>query len=201
VSQTRRSNGRLVLASASERRAALLRAAGYRFRISPASVAETLHPGETASRAAVRLARLKALEVARRLPSGHVLAADTLVAVGEAILGKPRDRADAARMLRLLSGRTHRVVTGVAVCRAGGSGLRWGRRVTHVRFRRLSREEIAWYVGTGEPLDKAGAYGIQGRAALLVEDVRGSYTNVVGLPMETVRVLLGLPAQGGPPRR
>ncbi len=169
--------------------------------IRPSSVDETLRPGETAERAALRLACLKALEVAKRLRSGRVLAADTLVAAGRSILGKPADVADAARMLELLSGRTHRVVTGVAVCRAGGAGLEAGRRVTRVTFRRITREEIAWYVRSGEPLDKAGAYGIQGRAALLVKGVRGSYTNVVGLPMELVRDLLGLPAQDGAARR
>jgi septum formation protein len=121
------------------------------------------------------------------------MAADTLVAVGSRVLGKPEDAAGAARMLRLLSGRTHRVVTAVAVCGPRGRGLRSGRCVTRVTFARLTRADIAWYVGSGEPMDKAGAYGIQGKASLLVERISGSYTNVVGLPMELVRRLLGRP--------
>lgn len=137
------------------------------------------------------------MAIAPHVRSGLVLAADTIVAIDGRLLGKPRDARDAGRMLRLLSGRTHRVVTGVAVCHAGGDRLRSGRRITRVSFRRLTPPEVAWYVASGEPMDKAGAYAIQGRASLFVEAVHGSYTNVVGLPMELVRRLLGLPAQDG----
>jgi septum formation protein len=182
-----------VLASASPRRAELLRAAGFRFRVIPSSNEEILRGSEPPGRAAERLAREKAREVAARVRSGRVVAADTLVAVGRRALGKPSDRAEAARMLRLLSGRTHRVVTGVAVCGPSGAGLRSGRCVTRVTFTRLTEADIDWYVRSGEPMDKAGGYGIQGKASLLVERISGSYTNVVGLPMELVRRLLGRP--------
>src|SRR5262249_6167534 len=146
--------------------------------------------GESAEHAAERLARLKAIHVARGVRSGRVLAADTLVALGRRILGKPADESDARRMLRLLSGRTHRVVTGVAVCGPRGARLRSSRCVTRVTFHRLSSHEIGRYVRSGEPTDKAGAYAIQEKGSRLVLRVRGSYTNVVGLPLELVIRLL-----------
>jgi septum formation protein len=182
-----------VLASASPRRAGLLRGAGYRFRVLHPQTDETLRPRETPERAAERLARDKALDVAARVKAGRVVAADTLVVVGGRVLGKPAGRRDAGRMLRMLSGRTHRVVTGVAVCGPAGTGMRSGRCVTRVTFSRLTDADISWYVRSGEPMDKAGAYGIQGKASLLVERISGSYTNVVGLPMELVRRFLGRP--------
>jgi len=151
-------------------------------------------PGEGAAAAAERLAVAKAREVARRCRSGRVLAADTIVRVDGLNLGKPTGPDDARRMLRALSGRTHRVVTGVALCGAGGRLRRRSSAVTKVTFRALRKAEIDWYVGTGEPLDKAGAYGIQGRASLFVTAIRGSFTNVVGLPMELIYEMLGLPA-------
>ena len=135
----------------------------------------------------------KAVDVARRRRVGLVLGADTLVVVGGEILGKPSDDAAARRMLRRLSGRSHRVVTGVALCQAGGRLIESASASTTVVFNRLSQEEIDWYVATGDPKDKAGAYGIQGGAALFVREIRGSYSNVVGLPMELVYSMLGLP--------
>ena len=155
---------------------------------------ETLRRGESASAAAERLAREKTIDVARRCRRGEILGADTLVALGRRILGKPSDAADARRMLRLLSGRRHRVITGVALCAAGGRLIDSARSVTVVTFRRLSRADIDWYVSTHDSLDKAGAYGIQSGAGLFVTEIRGSYTNVVGLPLELVYRMLGLPA-------
>jgi len=184
----------LILASASPRRAGLLRAAGYSFRVIPSAVPELPLPGESAEKFAERAASEKARDVALRMGQGLVLGADTVVVVGKAILGKPRDSRDARRMLRLLSGRTHRVVTGVALWRAGGSLVGSGHSSTHVTFRKLSGAEVEWYVACGEPMDKAGAYGIQERAGLFVTGIRGSYSNVVGLPLELVYGMLGLPA-------
>jgi len=162
--------------------------------VRPADTPELVRPGETATAAARRLAVEKAVSVARRVSTGRVLAADTIVALGRELLGKPGDEAEARRMLRLLSGRTHRVITGVALCAAGGRRVRAGVCETRVRFRRLSRRDIDWYVGTGEPMGKAGAYALQGGASLFVTGIRGSYTNVVGLPMEIISLWLGLPA-------
>ena len=148
----------------------------------------------TAGALATRLARQKALDIARRFPQasrGRVLAADTIVVLGRMVLGKPRDAADARRMLRLLSGKTHRVITGVAIARPGS--IRMARAVTRVTFRRLGRAEIDRYVVSGDPADKAGAYAIQNAAGLFVSGIHGSWTNVVGLPMEVVHRLLGPP--------
>ena len=136
----------------------------------------------------------KARDVARRLRQGIALGADTVVVIDGAVLGKPANAASARRMLRRLSGRSHRVITAVALCRAGGKAIGSASVVTTVKFKRLSAEEIEWYVGTGEPMDKAGGYGIQGRGGLFVSSIRGSYSNVVGLPIETVHGFLGSPA-------
>ncbi len=184
----------LVLASRSPRRRQLLRAAGYSLEVRAPRTDETTRPGETAPAAARRLAVEKAIAVARERPGVPVLAADTIVALGRRLLLKPEDDQDARRMLRLLSGRTHRVVTGVALAPAGAGRLRSTAVETRVTFRRLSTREIDWYVGTGEPFGKAGAYAIQGGASLFVTRLSGSYTNVVGLPMEIVSAWLGLPA-------
>lgn len=182
------SSMRLILASASPRRAALLREAGYEFDVDPAHVDESELAGETARSYVVRVAALKAHTVAARHPDDVVLAADTTVVVDGVMLAKPTDDSDAARMLRLLSGRTHEVLTGVVVIRAG-----WERSEavsTRVRFKPLGAAEIAWYVSSGEPHDKAGAYGVQGLAARFVASVEGSYSNVVGLPVANARALL-----------
>ncbi len=171
----------LVLASGSPRRRELLARVGLEFRVVPAQVDESLEPGEPAGRAALRLARAKAAAVAAKEPGAAVLAADTLVALEDRILGKPRDRDEARRMLELLSGREHVVLTGFCLRHQGDEAQGLGS--TRVRFRRLGRAEMAAYVASGEPMDKAGAYAVQGLGAALVEEVGGSYTNVVGLPL------------------
>jgi septum formation protein len=165
--------------------------------VRPADVDERPLPGEAAEAMAVRLARAKAAAISTQLDGPSiVVAADTLVVRDGVILGKPTDAADAAEMLRSLSGRSHQVVTGFAV---SGTRPTLARAVTTtVTFRPLSEAVIADYVATGEPLDKAGAYGIQGIGAMLVVAIEGSYTNVVGLPL--VEVLDAIAEQGGPRR-
>lgn len=182
----------LILASASPRRRELLMQAGFAFESAVANVPEVRNPGEDAIRFVTRLAREKAEAVAAQ-PSlqandAIVLGADTVVVVDDEVLGKPRDAADAARMLRLLSGRTHQVITGV--CLVKGAEKQSAAEVTFVRFTTLSDEEIEAYVATGEPLDKAGAYAIQGRAAKWVPRIQGCYFNVVGLPLALVSSMI-----------
>jgi septum formation protein len=180
----------LILASASPRRTAILTALGIPFRAVTPSADETLRPGETGAAAAERLARAKADAVGPQdLP---VLAADTLVVCDGAVLGKPASPEEAARMLRALSGRSHEVVTGV--CLASGGTSRSGVETTAVTFAAMDEREIAWYVATGEPLDKAGAYHVDGRGALFVSAVSGSPSNVAGLP---VRLMLRLAREAG----
>ncbi len=142
----------------------------------------------------MRLAREKAEIVLSRRPASRVIGADTVVEIGGVLFGKPRDEADARRMLRALSGRTHRVITGVSIRSRGGWSNHSACRVSSVRFAPLTRSQIEWYVATGEPMDKAGAYAVQGRASLFVRELRGSYSNVVGLPLDVVFRALGLPA-------
>jgi len=186
-------NPTLILASASPRRRELLTQAGYLFEVQASSVDESRRSGEDAIRFATRLAREKAQQVfAQRQSSAQptlVLGADTVVVCDEEILGKPADAADATRMLRLLSGRTHRVVTGVAVV-GGAQAVEVGAEVTQVTVRTLSPQEIAEYVAGGEPMDKAGAYAIQGYAARWIPRISGCYFNVVGLPLALVESLL-----------
>ena len=194
VSVTRAADGTagmsLVLASRSPRRAELLTRAGYRFEVAPADVDERRRDGEAPAELVRRLAWQKVAVVAARHPGTVVLGADTVVVLDDNIvLGKPRGDADAARMLRRLSGRAHDVLTGVAL--RAPHGRRVGVRATRVFFRTLSPEEIAWYVTSGEPADKAGGYAIQGRASRFVTRIEGSYANVVGLPVELVDRLLG----------
>jgi septum formation protein len=200
---------RLVLASASPRRRELLGQVGFVFDVIPAHIPEEPQSGEDPVAYVTRLAREKAEAVYKQV-TGHrqmgaepqgpgdrgtqgpraivVLGADTTVTLDGLILEKPRDTQDAARMLRMLSGRTHRVITGVAVVDAQGSEV--AAEVTAVRFATLSDQEIAEYIATGEPMDKAGAYGIQGRAARWIPRVEGCYFNVVGLPLALVTALL-----------
>lgn len=188
---------RLVLASRSPRRADLLTRAGYRFEVAPADIDERRREGEAPRELVRRLAREKAAAVAPRHRGAVVLGADTLVVVDGAVLGKPDGAAAAAAMLRRLSGRAHEVLTGVAL--HGADGWRDGVQSTRVVFRALSPEDVAWYVATGESADKAGAYSIQGRASRFVTRIEGSYTNVVGLPVELVDGLLREFAGGGSP--
>jgi septum formation protein len=183
----------LVLASSSPRRRELLAQAGFAFEIHPAAIPEDPLPAEDPVAYVVRLAREKAEAVFAALSGAQsgslvVVGADTTVTLDGQILGKPADRADAARMLRLLSGRTHRVITGVAVATAAGAEV--AAEVTGVRFLTLSEEEIEEYIATGEPMDKAGAYAIQGRAARWIPRIEGCYFNVVGLPLALLTVML-----------
>ena len=179
----------IVLASSSPRRAEILTSLGIPFIVDPADVPEEIRPGESARDATSRLAAEKAAHAAARHPDSWVLAADTLVLLDEEILGKPRDDADARRMLGLLAGREHRVVTATRLARRVDSG-RERIETSQVRIAPLSPEEILWYVATGEPHDKAGAYAVQGLGSRFIESVSGSYTNVMGLPARSVYLLL-----------
>ena len=179
---------RLILASASPRRTELLSAAGMRFVAAPVTVDESALPNELAADYVERVAMLKARAGILQHPSDVVLGADTTVVVGEEILGKPADDADAARMLRQLSGRSHEVLTGVAIVTSEASRSTIAR--TTVWMSELTDGEIAWYVASGEPRDKAGAYAIQGLASRFIPRIDGSYSNVVGLPLSAVRDLL-----------
>jgi len=209
----------LVLASASPRRQELLRNAGISFVVQPADVDETPIPGESARDCAERLAREKALKIWRSRPQDVVVGADTVVVVDGEILGKPVDAEDAARMLRILSGREHQVITGVAVARLrlqaaapesvgspslakaarhGASQvevddveLRTASETTLVTMSPISEDQIREYVETGEPMDKAGAYAIQGIASRWIPRIEGDYSNVVGLPVALVHRMLG----------
>ena len=190
----------LVLASASPRRRELLTQAGFAFRVEVADIPEDPQPGEDPIAYVTRLAREKAETVSRRIaePSAVVLGADTTVVIDGLILGKPESPDDAARMLRQLSGRTHHVMTGVAVVTGEGANVQAlvAAETTAVEFRSLSQREIDDYVATGEPMDKAGGYAIQGRAARWIPRIHGCYFNVVGLPLALVSSLLAalLPA-------
>jgi septum formation protein len=177
----------LILASASPRRSELLRAAGYEFSIRVAGVDESCHGGESPEAYVRRVAIDKARAVVRR-PDEFVLAADTTVVIDGKLLGKPVDAVDAVRMLGVLAGRAHEVLTGVCLLRPAGADVRVAS--TRVEFQPMTGDEIAWYVASGEPLDKAGAYGIQGRAARFVSRIEGSYSNVVGLPVAVVHEML-----------
>jgi septum formation protein len=186
------SSMRLVLASRSPRRRELLASVGVQAEIRPADTDESVREGEGADGYVRRLAR----EKARAVPASRgelVLAADTAVVLGTEILGKPRDEDDARRMLRALSGRTHVVATGVHGLAAAEGVAREETLVvsTAVRLVTLSEERIAWYVGTGEPFDKAGAYAVQGAGGSLVRGIAGSVSNVVGLPLAETLALLG----------
>jgi septum formation protein len=189
----------IVLASASPRRQELLRNAGIPFTVQPADIIEAPLAGESPRDCAERLAREKALAVSLSRPRDYVLGADTIVVVDDTILGKPRDRDDAARMLRLLSGRTHVVITGVCLVGAGDSGqgtvasktkIQTASETTLVKMCDLSDDEIRDYVATGEPMDKAGAYAIQGIASRWIPRIEGDYSNVVGLPVALVYAML-----------
>ena len=185
----------LVLASASPRRAELLQQVGIAFEVRVSQVAEDGDvPGAEPAEVAELHARQKALDVAAGAPLRLVLGADTVVVLDGRVLGKPRDADDARAMLRALSGRTHEVITGVALALLRGADpelIAQDHVRTQVTFRELSEAEIEAYVMSGEPMDKAGAYGIQGRGALLVEEIKGCYSNVVGLPLSRTWEMLG----------
>jgi septum formation protein len=187
VTQGNQYQEKLVLASSSLRRAEILSAVGWLHEAMTAGIDESRREGEDAVVYVQRLARAKAAAVAARLDRGLVLGADTVVVVEGEILGQPRDDEDARRMLKLLSGKWHEVVTGVALLRVGHEAEALvDHERTRVRFSEMSTDEIDWYLGTGEPKGKAGAYAVQGRAALLIEEIEGDYFNIVGLPIRLV---------------
>jgi septum formation protein len=173
----------LILASGSPRRAELLRQIGLDFQVIPSEAPEDLPPGLSPADAVKELALRKASEVARNISSGVIIGADTVVVAAGRILGKPSDKAEARTMLATLSGIEHSVFTGLAVLEVPNGKQMVDCVETKVWFRKLTQAEIDWYVASGEPLDKAGAYGIQGLGAILVEKIDGCYFNVVGLPL------------------
>jgi septum formation protein len=178
----------IILASQSPRRAELLAQMGVRFRVAPASIDETLLPGENAADYVERIATAKAQAVQRKFTDHTVLGSDTAVVLDRTILGKPTDRANGMRMLLALAGRTHEVLTGVAVLAAGRTYYRLNS--SRVLLRDISPEEAAAYWATGEPADKAGGYAVQGLAAAFIERIEGSYSGIMGLPLfETMQIL------------
>ena len=179
---------KVILASGSPRRRQLLELIGIPHEVRPSNIDETMRPREAPRRHAERLAREKASAIATREPDVVTIAADTIVVVNRQVLGKPRDNADAKRMLSMLSGREHTVITAVAVAR--GRKLRSAIEEVKVKFRRLREDEIDAYIATDEPMDKAGAYGIQGYGATIVECVDGDYFAVMGLPLARLVTLL-----------
>ena len=181
---------RIVLASTSPRRAEILRTVGWPFETFPVAVDESLNRGEGAQTYVERLAREKAEAAAAHFPSRIILGADTVVVVDNEILGKPEDELQARRMLRDLGGRWHQVLTGVALIGiANNNNAIVAHAATNVKFAKMGDAEIDWYVSTGEPMDKAGAYAIQGLGARFIEEIKGEYFNVMGLP---VRLLYDL---------
>jgi len=176
---------KLILASSSPRRAEILTAVGWPFTAVTAGIDETRRPNEQPVDYVQRLAKEKAEAVASSLESGLVLGADTTVVVEKTLLGQPHDQEDARRMLRLLSGKWHEVLTGVAIVRLSGES-KVDYETTRVRFAEMSEKEIGWYISTGEPKGKAGAYAVQGAAALFIAEIQGDYFNIVGLPIRLV---------------
>jgi len=179
---------RLVLASASPRRRELLESAGFTFDVDPPDVDESRHADEPPGRYVLRLARTKAERVAERHVSRPVLGADTVVVISDRVLGKPADVAEARQMLERLSGQVHQVLTGIALVANGQTFAELDQ--TSVWMAELRTEDIDWYLRSGEPLDKAGAYAIQGLASRFITRIQGSYTNVVGLPVAMLQQLL-----------
>ena len=175
-----------ILASASPRRLEILAGLGLKFAVDPCSLLEPAPlPEESPAAYAVRVARLKSRDVAGRHSSGVVIGADTIVVCGNEIFGKPSGREEARWMLLRLSGRWHRVVTGISLCDSKSGRLRSGHSESRVHFRRMSRAEVDWYLDTGEYADKAGAYAIQGHASLFIDRMQGCYFNIVGFPVAT----------------
>lgn len=182
---------RVILASASPRRTQLLDSAGLRFEVIPADIDEVVQPGLAPQQVAAGLAQAKTAAIANRYPDAIVIGADTIVVLGidsanPEILGKPADRSEAAQMLSQLQGREHAVVTGYCIKHLAAGKETVSSVTSRVQFKALSPLEIEHYIDTGEPMDKAGSYGIQEVGAFLIREVRGSYTNVVGLPLAEV---------------
>jgi septum formation protein len=187
---------KILLASGSPRRAEILRTIGWPFEIMPPDIDETRHAGEGAVTYVKRLARAKAEAVAQRAVGSLIVAADTTVVIGEEILEKPSNHDDAHRMLQKLSGHWHRVITGVALLDSATSKSQVACETTDVKFAAMSQDEIDWYVSSGEPMDKAGAYAIQGVGARFIEEIRGDYFNIVGLPVRLLYELVWSPQEG-----
>ena len=181
---------KFILASSSPRRRELLTMIGLDFEVIPSHVPEVHEPGEVPEEYVARLSRDKANAIAREHPDRWVIAADTTVFYGEQLLEKPADAADAGRMLAIIAGRTHVVYTGVTVVNASRDWRDTRVTESEVRMLPMSETDIAWYVRTGEPLDKAGAYAVQGVGSMFIESVHGNYTNVVGLPLATLFQML-----------
>jgi septum formation protein len=179
---------KFILASASPRRRELLESIGLEFEVIPSHIPEVRAAGESPEEYVARLSREKAAAVAREHPGRWIIAADTTVLLGEELLEKPVDAVDAVRMLTTISGETHTVYTGVTLIGPGHSDTRVSE--SEVRMLPLSGADIEWYVGTGEPLDKAGSYAVQGKGAMFIDSIHGSYTNVVGLPLATLFLML-----------
>lgn len=183
-------SSRLILASKSPRRSELLRQVGIEFEVVPSGVKEGFVQGESPQEHVIRLAEAKARDVGSGYPDRWVIAADTIVCINGLILGKPNNRQEALEMLRCLSGQEHWVLTGFAVCHLAKGKADKESVQTAVKMKNLTPEEMEWYVQTGEPFDKAGGYAIQGIGSFMIESIRGSYTNVVGLPLcELIQML------------
>ena len=181
----------IILASSSPRRRDLLSMAGIPFKVWPAEVDEgSVEFDGTPAERAEKLAQLKACAVAGKVKKGLVLGADTIVVCDGRIFGKPADDDDARKMLETLNGREHLVITGIALVNAGNREIRTGHETTRVRFSRLKNREIEAYINTGEHMDKAGAYAVQGKGAFFVEGIDGCYSNVVGLPLKKLYNML-----------
>ncbi len=180
---------KMILASRSPRRSELLRSLGLDFEVSPSHVEENTDPRESPEQNALNIARDKAREVARPNPGCYVLGADTMVVLDEEIIGQPTDEEDAFRILSKLAGKKHRVITGVVLIAPDGKAYETAA-VSTVTIKSISHDAIRSYIATGEPLDKAGAYAIQGEGACFVESWEGSYSNIVGLPLEALKELL-----------
>lgn len=181
---------KFILASASPRRRELLASIGLDFEVKPSHVPEVYQEGEAPEEYVARLSREKAQALASEHSDRWVIAADTTVLLGDELLEKPVDKADAARMLATIAGKTHIVYTGVTLQNLGRDHHDTRVAESEVRMLPLSPEEIEWYVATGEPLDKAGAYAVQGIGAMFIDSIHGSYTNVVGLPLATLFQML-----------
>jgi septum formation protein len=181
---------KIILASASPRRAEILSTAGWPFAAFPVDIDESRRKDEDATSYVQRLAREKAESAAARCDGSVIVAADTTVTIDQHILEKPAGDKDAERMLRLLNNRWHKVLTGLAVFSRGEQKMMVAHEVTEVKFAAMSDGEIQWYVATGEPMDKAGGYAIQGLGARLIEEIRGDYFNVVGLPLRLLYELI-----------
>ena len=188
-------SSRLILASKSPRRSELLRQVGLEFEVVPSGVEEGFLRGESPQEHVIRLAEAKVREVASKYPERWVIAADTIVCINGSILEKPTNREEALQMLRRLNDQEHWVLTGFAVCHLAKGKADKEAVETAVKMKNLTPAEMEWYIQTGEPFDKAGGYAIQGIGSFMIESIRGSYTNVVGLPLcELIQMLRGLGA-------